>query len=129
MKFAFLILLSFSLHHPLMANDTLIGLNSDLLSAQLSSVEHAQIENQIEALIKDYQKFIFIDEKLQKASDEEASYLFSELAKLAFDILSKKIYLMNTHDDESRLNKVLILTKMSDADRIELVKKEILLNK
>ena len=36
-----------------MANDTLIGLNSDLLSAQLSSVEHAQIENQIEALIKE----------------------------------------------------------------------------
>lgn len=130
MKFILLTLISFSIIHPLRAaNEELIGLNSNLLSPQLNSIEYAKIENQIEALIKDYQKFLFLEEKLQKSSEEEAPLLFTELSKLAFDILSNKIYLMNTHDDEARLNKVLILTKMSDIERIELAKKEILLNK
>lgn len=130
MKLILLTLFSFSmLHSAMAANEELIGLNSNLLSPQLNSVEYAKIENQIEALIKDYQKYLVLEDKLQGASEEEAPLFFNELAKLSFDILSNKIYLMNANDDEGRLNKILTLTKMSDIERIELAKKEILLNK
>lgn len=137
MKFILLTLLSFYMIHPVIANDVikdgnneeLIGLNGDLLTRDLSSVEYSKIENQIEALIKDYQKFVFVEDKWLTASEENATFLYNEMAKLAFDILSKKIYLMYNKNDQVRLDKILTLTKMSDSERIELTKKEILLNK